>query len=177
MIKKLNYTFNDESLLDLALTQSGVDAVNYNERLEFIGDRVLGLSVAGLLFDMFPTEAEGDLARRHPMLVSTETLAQVACELGLDKMVRHGHMTAGRVKHVLADAMEAVFAAVYLDGGVEEARSLIHRVLLDKEREEVVEERRRDYKTALQELVQRTPGNTITFSVNPYELKCFKVEY
>ena len=64
---------------------------------------------------------------------------------------------------ILADAMEAVFAAVYLDGGIDAANALIHRLLLDAEREEAVEERRRDYKTALQELVQRTPGTAVTY--------------
>lgn len=159
MIKKLNYTFNDESLLDLALTQSGVDAVNNNERLEFIGDRVLGLSVAGLLFDMFPTEAEGDLARRHAMLVSTETLAQVACELGLDKMVRHGHMTAGRVKHVLADAMEAVFGAIYLDSGFDNARDVIVDIWRDLASADIVAPK--DPKTRLQELVQQADSGNL----------------
>ena len=75
-MKQLNYDFNDESLLELALTQSGADSARNNERLEFIGDRVLGLSVAGLLYEMYPNESEGELARRHAMLVSTETLGK-----------------------------------------------------------------------------------------------------
>lgn len=159
MVKKLNYIFNDESLLELALTQSGVDSVNNNERLEFIGDRVLGLSVAGLLFDMFPGEAEGDLARRHAMLVSTETLAQVACEFGLDKMVRHGHMTAGRVKHILADAMEAVFGAIYLDGGFETARDIIVDIWRELAAADAVAPK--DPKTRLQEFVQQADSGNL----------------
>ena len=159
MVKKLNYVFNDESLLELALTQSGVDSVNNNERLEFIGDRVLGLSVAGLLFDMFPGEAEGDLARRHAMLVSTETLAQVACEFGLDKMVRHGHMTAGRVKHILADAMEAVFGAIYLDGGFETARDIIVDIWRELAAADAVAPK--DPKTRLQEFVQQADSGNL----------------
>lgn len=159
MVKKLNYVFNDESLLELALTQSGVDSVNNNERLEFIGDRVLGLSVAGLLFDMFPSEAEGDLARRHAMLVSTETLAQVACEFGLDKMVRHGHMTAGRVKHILADAMEAVFGAIYLDGGFETARDIIVDIWRELAAADAVAPK--DPKTRLQEFVQQADSGNL----------------
>lgn len=159
MVKKLNYVFNDESLLELALTQSGVDSVNNNERLEFIGDRVLGLSVAGLLFDMFPGEAEGDLARRHAMLVSTETLAQVACEFGLDKMVRHGHMTAGRVKHILADAMEAVFGAIYLDGGFDTARDIIVDIWRELAAADAVAPK--DPKTRLQEFVQQADSGNL----------------
>ena len=114
-MKILNYTFKNKELLELALTQSGADSAHNNERLEFIGDRVLGLSVASLLYDMFPAEAEGELARRHATLVSTETLAQVATEIGLEAHIRHGHMTAGRIQHVLADAMEAVLGAVFTD--------------------------------------------------------------
>lgn len=159
MIEKLNYTFNDESLLELALTQSGVDSSNNNERLEFIGDRVLGLSVAGLLFDMYPTEAEGELARRHAMLVSTETLADVACGLGLDKVVRHGHMTAGRVRHILADAMEAVFGAIYLDGGFDAARDVIVAIWRDLASADIVAPK--DPKTRLQELVQQMDSGSL----------------
>ncbi len=159
MIEKLNYTFNDETLLELALTQSGVDSSNNNERLEFIGDRVLGLSVAGLLFDMYPTEAEGELARRHAMLVSTETLADVACGLGLDKVVRHGHMTAGRVRHILADAMEAVFGAIYLDGGFDAARDVIVAIWRDLASADIVAPK--DPKTRLQELVQQMDSGSL----------------
>ena len=93
----LNYTFKDASLLDLALTQSGANAANNNERLEFIGDRVLGLTVAKMLYDMYPHESEGELARRHAMLVSTDTLADVAEKIGVAGAVRHGHMTGGKV--------------------------------------------------------------------------------
>ena len=75
---KLNYEFRNKQLLELALTQSGVNATQNNERLEFIGDRVLGLSVAGLLYEMYPNESEGELARRHALLVSTETLVNVS---------------------------------------------------------------------------------------------------
>lgn len=149
----LNYTFKDASLLELALTQSGVDASKNNERLEFVGDRVLGLTVAAMLYDMFPTEAEGDLARRHAMLVSTETLADVAISLGLDKRVRHGHMTAGRMRHVWANAMEAVLGAIFLDGGFDAARTIIQNMWRDIAARDVTAPK--DAKSALQELVQK----------------------
>ncbi len=150
---KLNYDFNDDSLLELALTQSGVNSAHNNERLEFIGDRVLGLSVAGLLYEMYPAETEGELARRHAMLVSTETLGNVARELGLDKHVRHGHMTAGRVQHILANAMEAIFGAIYLDGGFDAACGVIVEIWRDLAALDVVAPK--DPKTRLQELVQK----------------------
>ena len=155
---KLNYDFNDDSLLELALTQSGVNSAHNNERLEFIGDRVLGLSVAGLLYEMYPAETEGELARRHAMLVSTETLGNVARELGLDKHVRHGHMTAGRVQHILANAMEAIFGAIYLDGGFDAACGVIVEIWRDLAALDVVAPK--DPKTRLQELVQKNvPGS------------------
>ena len=158
-MRKINYDFQDQSLLDLALTQSGANAAHNNERLEFIGDRVLGLSVAGLLYEMFPNESEGELARRHAMLVSTETLATVAREFGLDKRIRHGHMTAGRIQHILADAMEAVFGAIYLDGGFSVAREIIVDVWRDLASADIVAPK--DPKTALQEFVQKSDNGNL----------------
>ncbi len=158
-MKQLNYKFKNPELLDLALTQSGIDAQYNNERLEFIGDRVLGLSVAGLLYDMYPNESEGELARRHAMLVSTDTLGNVAKRLELDKVVRHGHMTAGRIIHVLADALEAVFGAIYLDGGFDSARDVIVDIWRELASLDVVAPK--DPKTALQELVQQSDSGKL----------------
>lgn len=158
-MKQINYDFQDKSLLDLALTQSGANAAHNNERLEFIGDRVLGLSVAGLLYEMFPNESEGELARRHAMLVSTETLATVARDFGLDKRIRHGHMTAGRIQHILADAMEAVFGAIYLDGGFDIARHIIVGIWRDLASVDLIAPK--DPKTALQEFVQKSDNGNL----------------
>ena len=157
-MKKINYDFNDDSLLELALTQSGANSTQNNERLEFIGDRVLGLSVAGLLYEMYPNETEGELARRHAMLVSTETLGNVARELGLDKQIRHGHMTAGRIQHILANAMEALLGAIYLDGGFDAACNVIVDIWRELASMDAVAPK--DPKTRLQEFVQKNePGN------------------
>ena len=150
---KLGYKFHDESLLHLALTQSGADARHNNERLEFVGDRVLGLCVSSMLYAMFPTEAEGELARRYAVLVSTETLADVAISLGLDKELRHGHMTAGRVRHAIANAMEAVLGAIFFDGGFDKARSFISDIWHDLAAAELRPPK--DPKTELQEFVQK----------------------
>lgn len=152
-MKNLNYNFKDPALLELALTQSGADAVHNNERLEFIGDRVLGLTVAHMLYTMFPDEAEGDLARRHASLVSTETLASVARNLELDVSLRHGHMTGGRVEHMLADAMEAVFGAIFIDGGFDAAARVIGDIWQNLAAAEVNPPK--DSKTALQEFAQK----------------------
>jgi len=149
---KLNYEFKNPDLLQLALTQSGANANSNNERLEFLGDRVLGLSVATLLYDMFPGESEGALAQRHAALVSSETLARVAADMGLSGKVRHGHMTAGRLKHVMADAMESVLGAIFLDGGFDVARDVVNGIWGPLARMDVTPPK--DAKTALQEMVQ-----------------------
>jgi len=150
---ELKYKFNDESLLETALTQSGANATHNNERLEFVGDRVLGLTVAEMLYKTFPNEAEGELARRHAMLVSTETLARVAKDMNLADRVHHGHMTAGRIDHILANATEAVFGAIFLDGGFDAARDVIAEIWHDLVLADATAPK--DPKTTLQELVQR----------------------
>ena len=163
--RKLNYRFRDRGLLSEALNHSSYANehrnahVSSNERLEFLGDSVLGFVTAEFLFLEHPDMPEGDLTRIRAALVCEQSLYEVAKKLELGKYLKLGRgEEAGGGRHrtsILADATEAVFAAVYLDGGIVEASALIHRVLLDVEREEAVEERRRDHKTALQELVQR----------------------
>ncbi len=158
-MQKLKYKFNNEKLFELAMTQSGADSVNNNERLEFVGDRVLGLSVAILLYNMFPNESEGDLARRHAVLVSTDTLANVAKEFGMDKKIRHGHMTAGKMNHIAANAMESVLGAMFLDGGFEIARKQIEEIWQPLAAKDIVPPK--DAKTALQELVQKNGAGAL----------------
>ncbi|MDR1696716.1 MAG: ribonuclease III [Rickettsiales bacterium] len=152
-MKKLNYKFKNESLFQLALTQSGANAAVNNERLEFLGDRVLGLCVAEMLYSRFPNESEGDLARRHAVLVSADACADVAESLGL--RVRHGHMTGGRLRGVLANAMESVLGAIYIDGGFDAARAVVAKLwtpLVDADLTPP-----KDAKTELQEIVQKSP--------------------
>ena len=173
--KKLGYTFRDPELLRAALYHSSYAnehrccGVSSNERLEFLGDAVLGLVTADYLYHKHPDLPEGDLTRMRAALVCEESLYEVAQRLGLGSELRLGkgeEAGGGRQRpSILADATESVFAAVYLDGGMEAARALIHRVLLDKEQEEAVEERRRDYKTELQELVQRKSGQVLHYEL------------
>ena len=173
--KKLNYTFRDPALLSEALSHSSyanehrAAHLNSNERLKFLGDSVLGFVTAEFLFVQHPDLPEGDLTRIRAALVCEQSLYEVARKLELGKYLKLGRgeeAGGGRERtSILADATEAVFAAVYLDGGIGAASQLIHRVLLDAEKEEAVEERRKDYKTALQELIQRTPGRTITYQL------------
>lgn len=154
-----NYKFKDEKLLNLALTQSGASSLHNNERLEFIGDRVLGLAIADMLLDMYPTENEGELARRHAYLVSTRTLYGIAKYIGLDKEVRHGHMTAGRMNHMLANAMEAILGAIYIDGGFSPAREFIIEVWRELAMADPVPPK--DPKSALQEFVQKRDSGAL----------------
>lgn len=156
---KLNYEFKDNKLLELALTQSGVNSDQNNERLEFIGDRVLGLSVAELLYKMYPDEAEGNLARRHASLVSTETLAIVAKQLELEKHLHHGHMTGGKINHILANAMEAILGAIFLESGFDTAKKVICDIWTELAKAEIIAPK--DAKTALQEYVQKYDNGTL----------------
>lgn len=188
--QKLNYTFRDRSLLSEALCHSSyanehrAQELGSNERLEFLGDSVLGFVSAEFLFTQHPDLPEGDLTRIRAALVCEQSLYEVARKLDLGRFLKlgRGEEAGGGRKRtsILADATEAVFAAVYLDGGIGAASALIHRVLLDAELEEAVEERRRDYKTLLQELVQRQPDQELTYQLTgehgPDHNKTFVVE-
>ena len=188
--EKLGYRFNDISLLEGALYHSSYanehrkQGIESNERLEFLGDAVLGFVSAEHLYTKHPTSPEGDLTRTRAALVREESLYEVASYLGLGDYLLLGkgeELGGGRNRpSILADATESVFAAVYLDGGIGAAHDLIHRVLLDKEREELVEERRRDYKTELQELVQRKPEQVLQYELagesGPDHNKTFTVQ-
>ena len=133
-------------------------------RSEFLGDSVLGMVTADFLFRRHPNLPEGDLTRIRAALVCEDSLAEVAGRLDLGAYLRLGKGEAaggGRERvSIRADAVEAILAAVYLDSGLEEARGLIHRLILDREEEKAVH---RDYKTALQELVQREAGQVLTY--------------
>ncbi len=155
----IGYKFRNLQLLSLALTQSGVDPNNNNERLEFVGDRVLGLTVAQMLYTMYPDEKEGELARRHAVLVSTDTLARVARKIELDRSLHHGHMTGGRTRHVLANAMEAVLGAVFIDGGFDAARDVIMNLWHDLATADAFPPK--DAKTKLQEYVQKNDNGAL----------------
>ena len=188
--KALQYQFRDNALLREALRHSsyanehrGDESVS-NERLEFLGDSVLGFVTAEFLFRKHPNAPEGELTRIRARLVCEESLYEVAQRLELGKYLCLGHgeeAGGGRTRpSILADATEAVIAAIYLDGGIEPAAALIHRMLLDGAAEERFVEQRRDYKTALQELVQRTPNHALRYCLvgesGPDHAKSFTVD-
>lgn len=168
--EKLGYRFRKIGLLEHALTHSSYanehrsSGITSNERLEFLGDSVLGMVVADYLFAIHPDMPEGELTRTRAALVCETSLYEVARTLNLGQYLRLGKgedAGGGRTRpSILADATEATLAAVYLDGGIDAARAIIQAFILDKEQEKSVD---RDYKTALQELVQRHPGKTVAY--------------
>lgn len=167
--KKLGYQFHDREKLSEALNHSSYanehrGGLGSNERLEFLGDSVLGFVSAEYLFRLHGDLPEGDLTRMRAALVCEQSLYEVAKELDLGSYLKLGRgeeAGGGRKRQsILADAVEAVFAAVYLDGGIEEARKLIVRVLLSQA---PAAEERKDYKTTLQEVVQRRSGQVLTY--------------
>lgn len=127
--QKIGYTFKDENLLRVALTHSSTGSTFNYERLEFLGDRVLGLIIASLLFEKFPDEKEGDLAKRLSALVQGRTLAKLAVRISLGEFIffSEAEAAAGGAEndHILADVFEAVIGAMYLDGGLSPCDALI----------------------------------------------------
>ncbi|WP_347137747.1 ribonuclease III [Paracoccus sp. SSK6] len=155
---RLGHDFARPELLVRALTHGSIASATRpdNQRLEFLGDRVLGLVMAEALFDADKSASEGQLAPRYNALVRGETCAAIAREIGLGEVLKLGRsemMSGGRRKEaLLADAMEAVLAAVYLDAGFDAARRIVLRLWAD--RLETLEDDPRDAKTALQEWAQ-----------------------
>lgn len=186
--KKLGYTFKNKELLKTALTHSSYANENKrsglasNERLEFLGDSILGMTVAEYLYRNAPNMPEGQMTRQRAELVCEKRLEGVAGQLELGDFLRLGRgeeQGGGRTRpSILADAVEAVLAAVYLDGGVEPARAVINKYILSQiGNGEAVGV---DYKTSLQELVQSKTGQTLSYHMlgesGPDHAKIFTVE-
>lgn len=168
--EKLGYTFQNRKLLENALTHSSCanesgGRLSSNERLEFLGDSILGMVVADHLFRNHPDLPEGDLTRVRATLVCEDSLVEVAESLDLGAYLLLGKgEEAGGGRHrpsIRADAVEAVLAAIYLDGGIGSARKIIQKFILS--REVVGLNKPRDYKTSLQELVQRESGKVLKY--------------
>ena len=126
--EKLGHEPRDIRLFELALTHSSVGADNY-ERLEFLGDRILGMVIAQALFERYPNEPEGNLSKRYNGLVDRDTCAENAREIGVPAFVRLGKQAredgASQSENVVGDVMESLIGALYLDGGMEAARRFI----------------------------------------------------
>ena len=174
--EKLGYTFQNRELLENALPHSSCanesrGKLQSNERLEFLGDSILGMVVADYLYRHHPDLPEGELTRTRAALVCEESLVEVARELNLGAYLRLGkgeEAGGGRKRpSIRADAVEAVLAAVYLDGGIGSARKIIQRYILSREVAGLTKPR--DYKTALQELVQRESGQILRYRLTGEE--------
>ncbi len=150
----LSYQFKDASLLNKALTHPSSKKLKINdfERLEFLGDRILGHMVADLLYHTFPKEKEGDLAKRQAVLISREVCQDVARELDLAKSIKFVGTEFDGKSSVLSDAMEALIAAVYLDGGMDAVNQFI--LPLWKSRLSKSDAPPKDSKSLLQEWTQ-----------------------
>ena len=192
MIKDLEaaigYHFHNITLLQNALAHSSYanerwhDSLKSNERLEFLGDSILGMVTAEYLYRNFPDRPEGDLTRMRADMVCERALARVADRIDLGKhlLLGNGEEAGGgrRRDSILADAVESVIAACFLDGGMDAARKFIDTFVLTDV--PVKKLRNADYKTALQELVQQKKNQTLSYAMvgesGPDHDKKFEVE-
>jgi ribonuclease-3 len=158
--ERLGFGFKDAAYLRRALTHRSAACLpaESNERMEFFGDSIVGLIVSEMLYRRFPDYSEGELAKAKSYVVSEPSLAEAARALGIENWVQ---MSAGEAatggrnrRSILADAFEALVAAVYLDSGIRSARSLVRRCLDPRLRDAAAADHYRDYKSALQERVQ-----------------------
>ena len=192
MIKDLEiaigYRFHNIQLLQNALTHSSYanerwhNSLLSNERLEFLGDSVLGMLVAEYLYHNFPNRPEGELTRMRADMVCEQTLAAAANRIGIGEHLLLGHgeeRFGGRTRNsILADAMESVIAACFLDGGIEAALGIVRKYILVEV--PVTKLHNADHKTALQELVQQKKNQVLTYTLvgqsGPDHDKKFDVE-
>ena len=186
--QKLGYKFNNIKLLYNALTHSSYanevrNGITSNERLEFLGDSVLSIIVAEYLFTNFKNIPEGELTKLRASLVCEKSLCTFSRELGLGKYLKLGRgeeKGGGRERNsILADAFEAVLAAIYLDGGIEPAKAHVLR-FITAELENKDDEVFKDYKTTLQEIIQQNPEESVAYILKsesgPDHNKVFEVE-
>ena len=167
----IGYNFKNKALLKNALSHTSFvnekkDGSASNERLEFLGDSILGMVTAHFLFTRYPNMPEGDMTKRRAELVCEKSLASVGREIKLGSFLLLGkgeELCGGRERpSIIADAVEALIAAMYMDGGKAKAREFIYERILTHA-EDIPEIGSGDYKTALQERVQRTKGSKVEY--------------
>ena len=186
--KNLKYTFKNKELLRNALAHSSYanekkGTVTSNERLEFLGDSVLSIIVSDYIYKNFPNLPEGQLTRLRASLVCEKTLCSFSKQLEVGEYILLGkgeRANGGATRpSILADAFEAILAAIYLDGGMEPAKKHVLRFVLP-ELENHNKHTFKDYKTALQEIIQRNPEESVTYILTgesgPDHDKVFEVE-
>ena len=170
IIKTLNYSFKDKNLLKRALTHKSYSnehkGEEHNERLEFLGDAILQYVSTDVLFSMFPDEPEGKLSVYRAAVVKTEYLAEIALSLNLDENIR---ISEGQRREfdrnrkslsILADTIEALIGAIYIDGGIEEAKNFIQNFILSEIKQYLETINVRDAKTIYQEYAQQSKNIT-----------------
>lgn len=181
--QRLQHPFSNVSLLSRALTHRSFSSDHY-ERLEFLGDSVLGLAISDLLYARLGALPEGDLSRVRANLVKQDTLHQIALGLGLPDVLKlgEGEMRSGGPKRasILADALEAIIGAVYLDAGFAKAQALVHRLYEAVEINPQMEAIGKDAKTELQEWLQgrkmKLPVYTVVGTLGAAHKQSFDVE-
>ncbi len=163
--KSIGISFNNPSILDSALTHrsfanesNSVSVIHHNERLEFLGDAVLGQSIASILYTRLPSGSEGELSRLKSIAVSERALSEIAKDIGIAEMLKLGKgedLSGGRSKKaILADAVEALIGAISLDGGHEKVFAFVERIFTPRI-EQLLAGYRKDFKTILQEFAQK----------------------
>jgi len=170
--ERIGVSFRDPDLLSQALTHSSArGAAGDYQRLEFLGDRVLGLVVAEMLYETYPDAPEGELSLRLNALVNAETLASITAELGLDSLIQTGSdlkaLAARKQVNMRADVMEALIAVIYLQHGLDGARRFIRTHWA--ERSTAAGAARADAKTALQEWAHQVSGVTPEYAIESRE--------
>ena len=182
--RRIDYTFRDKNLLFAALTHaSGAQhRLASNERLEFLGDAILGAVVCEFLYRLYPDYLEGDLTKIKSVVVSRQTCAKISEALGLQEflLVGKGMTTSPSIPpSLLADVFESLVAAIYLDGGDDASRGFIERFIGPEIELAAAGELGGNYKSLLQQLAQREVGSTPTYQLldekGPDHSKCFKV--
>jgi ribonuclease-3 len=182
--RRIGYVFKDKSLLQAALTHASgaVHRLGSNERLEFLGDAILGAVVCEVLFHQYPQYLEGDLTKVKSVVVSRSTCARLSADLGLEEFLILGKGMTTHPKippSLLADVFESLIAAIHLDGGHEPARQFIERFAGPEIERAVAGEVGGNYKSNLQQLAQREFGLTPVYQLldekGPDHSKCFKI--
>jgi ribonuclease-3 len=180
----LEYEFRDRELLERCLTHSSVarTRLSSNERLEFLGDAILGAIVCEMLYHRFPEESEGELTRMKSVLVSRNTCSEISERHGLARflLLGKGLESDGTVPlSISAAVFESLIAGVYFDGGPDVARKLVERLLEDELEKSIEIEHGKNYKSLLQQLSQKTHGETPIYRLldekGPDHSKCFQV--
>lgn len=180
----IGYRFHNRELLQRCLTHASIarTRLESNERLEFLGDAILGAIICELLFHTFPEEAEGELTRIKSIIVSRTTCAKISGEIGLDRclMLGKGLVVGDQMpSSVVAAVFESLVAGIYLDGGIEAVREFIHRWVEPEIERTLATRHGKNFKSLLQQMAQKSMGATPVYTLldekGPDHSKCFKV--